>query len=166
MESAISTALRLLTRKQLTTKQLQERLKRKKFQSAEIEDAVTRLKEWKYLDDEYYALVFCKLKKEKNSRRKVVYELQEAGIEESLIDIALYKAYTEEDEAETCSKLAHKIFKQESDKWKRKYRYNDNYNKIPKELFLKRKTGEKLIRQGYPYGLVSEVLNRIISHSS
>jgi len=159
-ENALGTALKYLSRKQMTVFQLARRLEEKGFSVDDSREALSKLSEWKYLDDHHYALAYCKEKGKKLSRARIRRDLGRAGIEKQLILTALEEAYPEEKEYQNCLELGQKMWQIHLEKWeKKKY---VKYNNIPKEIILKKRVGEKLVQRGYPFDTIGKVLAEII----
>jgi regulatory protein len=99
---AYTTALTLLSRRELSTKQLRERLARRKFERAEIEDAVTRLTHDRTLDDRRVALASARLEAAIRHRgpRRVLQKVQQLGVSPALAKAAVQEVFAEVDETE------------------------------------------------------------------
>ncbi len=67
-------ALRLLTRRRYSTRELEEKLRKKGFE--DISSIVKRLKEWKYLNDEDFAQNFIATKSRLNPRGKTLLQME------------------------------------------------------------------------------------------
>lgn len=162
MKGALDTALTLLSRRILSRYELVQRLEKKGFSEKEIEAALERLIEWGYINDQEYAQAYCLSKRMNYSRKKISYELKGRGIEEDLIEQALSENYLSGQEAELCLKHAQKFLTEESRRWENSYQYKKSYSKVPRELFLKQKVGQKLMQKGYPLEMVSQALEELL----
>lgn len=159
-KTATEIALRYLSRRQITVFKLTERLRDKGFSSEEIDEAINKLIEWKYLDDHSYAIAYIKYKGDKYSKKKIMIELLKAGIDREQAITLLEEFYPGDREYHNCKQLAEKIWKEENSKWDRNNN-NRQKNVTPKEIFLKKKVGEKLLLRGFPYSLVIEIATQI-----
>ncbi|MGI6449432.1 MAG: regulatory protein RecX [Desulfitobacteriia bacterium] len=160
-ESALSTALQALSRRQLTVFQLQKRLQDKGFSPEAIAEAVSRLTEWKYLDDQGYARAYINSKKEKYSPKRIKIELLKAGIDEDTASGLLADYYPEKQEYENCKILAEKFWNDEDAKWERKHRHDPQDMYSIKEAMIRKKVGDRLLKRGFLFSTVRAVLNRI-----
>ena len=91
MISCRDSALKLISFKDRTEKELKDRLSEKGYEENEIEETVEFLKEYKYLDDEKYAKSLCidcvNIKKWGKSR--IFSELMRRGIPREIADAAV-----------------------------------------------------------------------------
>lgn len=157
---ALSTALKCLSRRQMTMFQLTNRLTQKGFNSEEITFVVDKLLEWKYLDDHGHAVLYCKSKRDKYSRARIRMELEKVGIDKTVIVSVLDDFYYRDREHTNCLNMGHRIFTVESEKWKK--RYDNLTNKYPFEIIIKKKIGDKLLQKGYPLDIIKNILEQII----
>lgn len=162
--SALSVALDFLSRRQYTALQLTKRLAEKGFSSEEIDEALVRLREWKYLDDRAYALSYIKYKEKKLSRTMISIELQRSGLSEDLISEILEESYPENIEYMNCLLLGRKVLIIEDRKWQRKM--STSSDKMPQKIVLRKKVGDKLLSKGYPLDTVKKVLTEIIKREN
>ena len=144
----------------MTVFQLARLLEEKGFSGEESWEALSKLTEWKYLDDHNYAISYCKEKEKKHSRSRIRRDLSKAGIEKQLITAVLEEAYPEEREYENCLELGLKMWQIHLGNWDKK-NYS-KYNNIPKEVILKKRVGDKLLQKGYPFDTIRKVLAEII----
>ena len=99
--SALSYALTLLGRRDYSVWELVRKLEGKGYQRDEIDEAVTRLKEWNYLDDErYLRRQIEKYRAGKKSRTYIRRRLCLAGLEPQLVEEGLTHFYPPEEEEE------------------------------------------------------------------
>lgn len=162
MKGALDTALTYLSRRVLSRQELVQRLERKGFSEYEIEVALERLLAWGYINDQEYARAYCLSKRMNYSRRRITYDLKGRGIGEDLIEQALSENYIPGQEAELCLKHAQKLLTEESRRWENSYQYKKSYGKIPRELFLRQKVGQKLMQKGYPQETVFQALEELL----
>ncbi|MEW6321427.1 MAG: regulatory protein RecX [Acidobacteriota bacterium] len=97
---AYTTALALLARRELSARQLRDRLARRRFDPADIDDAVDRLTREGTLDDRRVARAVARLEGaiRGRGRRRVLRKLQQAGVSEAVARDAVQALYDEEDE--------------------------------------------------------------------
>ncbi len=157
MKSALDTALTLLTRRALTQAELVQRLRKKGFNSEEIDSSLSRLREWGYLNDLEVARTYSQFKQHYYSLKRINYELKRRGIEESIIHQVLEELSPEQEES-LCRSQAQKYWAEAMGRWEKSYRHKKSYAKVSREVFLKQRVGQKLLVKGYPYELVSRIL--------
>jgi len=153
----MGTAFKYLERRQMTAFQLETKLKAKGFEPEEIEETLLKLKSWNYVNDDNYAREYCRIKSDKYSRMFIRFELLKSGIDKEIVELVLNQMYSEEKELENCKRIACQIFSEEANKWEKKYKNQKTYQNIPREILLKKKTGEKLLKKGYNYSIVKRV---------
>ena len=97
---AYTTALTLLSRRELSTQQLRERLARRKFDPSDIEDVIKRLSSDRTLDDRRVALASARLEASirKRGRRRVLQRVQQLGVSASVAKAAVDEVFSEVDE--------------------------------------------------------------------
>ena len=98
--SAKEVALDLLSRRALTHDELETRLKEKGYESSEINGVMRKLQEWGYLNDQELAFMYSKSRLKRYSRRRVQQDMQNRGLVPQLIEQALGKTYSSDDELE------------------------------------------------------------------
>ncbi|RNC28987.1 MAG: Regulatory protein RecX [Candidatus Dichloromethanomonas elyunquensis] len=156
-KNTMTTALQLLSKRQVTVFQLKKRLEQKGFDLENINQTIMKLVEWKYLNDTDYALSYIKAKRVKYSKRRTMFELQNAGIDREQTRVFLDKHYTDEQEYENCLQLARKIWGNEYIKWEKKYQ------NITKKSFITKRVGGKLLMKGFSLTTVRNVLTNEFS---
>ncbi|HHV73653.1 MAG TPA: RecX family transcriptional regulator [Thermoanaerobacterium sp.] len=126
-KSAYNDAIRILSYNMKTKKELWEKLRLKGYSDSVIGDVINKLMDLHYLDDEYYAEVYVKEKKERLfSKYRIYNELIRKGIEPSLIELKLCELY--DDEVEVIQKLIRKKSISTNDKLKIKnYLYRKGF---------------------------------------
>ena len=116
-DSALSKSYFLLSKRDYTVRDLQQKLRMKYKRSAAVEGqlqkVISKLSELGYLDDYSYAESYINSKKSLG-RKRIEYELHLKGIDSSTID----SIYGEEevDEKKIISDLFHKVKNKERDK--------------------------------------------------
>jgi regulatory protein len=98
---AYTTALTLLSRRELSTRQLRDRLARRKFASSEIDNAIDRLTRDGTLDDRRVALALARMEASirRHGRRRVLQQMQRLGIRADIAKDAVAEVFAEIDEA-------------------------------------------------------------------
>lgn len=105
-------ALHILTRMDKTEADLQAGLKRAGFSDEAVEEAVSYVKSFGYIDDQKYAEKYVSYNKDRKSRQKIKFELINKGISKEYIANAFEKC-EEFDELEVLRKAVHKKWKGE-----------------------------------------------------
>jgi len=159
MKDALNTALTYLSRRALTRFQLVQRLEKKGFNEEEIQECLTRLLEWGYLNDQEYARSYCLNKKTSYSKKRISYELKVRGIDRSIIEEILADSYPSEQEKELCRKYAQGLWAEETRRWEKTDQKKKG--KIPKEYYLKHKVGQKLMQKGYPQEMIAQIVEEL-----
>lgn len=161
--SSLNYALNILSKRNITTVKLRQKMVKKGFPEEEITETVNKLIEWKYLDDYSYAVSYVKAKNQKYSRSKIFYELLNLGIAKDLVTDVLEDFYNEEREYTNCLELAYKIWNAEGEKWKEKYQKNRfGYRFYSRRTYLEKKLADKLLAKGFPPNIVRSVLSRVL----
>ena len=98
---AYTTALTLLSRRELSTKQLRDRLARRQFGASEIDAVITRLSADGTLDDRRVAMARARTDAslKRHGRRRVLQRVQQLGIDPELARHATDEVFGEIDEA-------------------------------------------------------------------
>lgn len=160
-KSALGTALNILSRRQITVYKLKQKLLEKGYSAQDIEEAAGKLISWKYLDDLSFAQAYVKSKKDKLSKKKLLYGLIQAGVEKELSQTLLEEIYPADQEADNCLLIARKFWDEEELKWGRKREDNLEKPLLPKEIFLRKRVGDKLLTKGYPISTIKTVLRQV-----
>jgi len=145
-------ALRILKYRFNSTAELRRKLRAKQFDKQTIEEALARLREEKWLDDERYAAAYVRSRVSKNKGRlRIRRELMVAGVDDDTIDAAVVANVNAEDERERALVTARKrlpIFV-------RRYGKEAARNKLTAYL----------LKQGYDAALVREIVKEMTSLS-
>ncbi|HHU77614.1 MAG: regulatory protein RecX [Caldicoprobacterales bacterium] len=146
-KSAVESAMYYLTWRTRTRKQLLDYLSRKGFEAEAAEEAVRKMEEYGFLNDEKYALDWVQSRKtgKPAGRRKIAYELRSKGISQDILDQALDNL-TAEDEFRQAMKLAEKAF--------------ERHRSLPLRERMA-KTSQTLQRRGFEWELISRVLRKL-----
>ena len=156
-------AVDCLSRRALTHYELETRLKQKGFESSEVHKALTKLEEWGYLNDKELALTFSQNRLKRYSRRRVLQDLQNRGLEPPMIEQVLESTYSSEDEFQQCLTLTKKWWGQESKRWEQRICVDPKKRSVPRELWIQQKIARKLVQRGYPSDMVWNTLSQIQS---
>ncbi len=97
---AYTTALTLLSRRELSTAQLRARLARRKFAAAEIDAAIERLSSDRTLDDKRVAIAAARMEGavRRRGRRRAIQRLQQLGISSDVAKAAVDEVFDQIDE--------------------------------------------------------------------
>lgn len=130
-----------------TEYQVKEYLEKKEYSPSVVFRVISFLKEYKFLDDEYYTKAYISQYKKVQGRNNIRYKLLQKGINEEIIDNNL-KEFNFEDEIKTALSLTEKklkiLCKKEKDSRK-----------------IKQKLNIYLISKGYTYEAIKNVLDSI-----
>lgn len=112
MREAYNKALKWLDNRALTSKEVERKLKDKKFDEDTIAEVIKKLKEYDFLNDELYAADYVKYAQ--NLKRKgkfyIIKKLIEKGVDRAIID-NVFSEYKSEDEYQTALVAVEKKFK-------------------------------------------------------
>jgi len=110
-KKAFSKALKYLAIKPRSRKELNDKLKDKKFSLEVVENILKKIDELGYLNDEDFAKSFLELKKSMGKGKIfIARELKRKGVDEEIIKGVLSRFYSETDEHEIAKTLAQKKF--------------------------------------------------------
>ncbi|MGH9383869.1 MAG: regulatory protein RecX [Vicinamibacterales bacterium] len=100
MASAFQIALMLLSGRELSEHQLRERLARRKCESDDIDDAISRLRNDGTLDDRRLALAVARRESgvRHRGRLRVLQKIRELGVADSIASASVDEAFGELDE--------------------------------------------------------------------
>ena len=90
-------ALALLEFRDRTEWELRQKLKEREYSTAEIDETVLFLKEYRYLDDEAYAGRYIRSCAARKSRRQIQADLERKGVSREMIALQLQEEYVDED---------------------------------------------------------------------
>ena len=140
---AFQRAVKLLAAKPRSIAELRERLSERCSSKAVIETVIARLREYGYLDDERYALGYAssKVRQQPVGRRRLEQSLARKKVERSVANEALNQVFAETPEEELIDKAVEKRVR---------LRGRPKTRAEAKSLF------DHLLRQGFPFELVSE----------
>lgn len=143
-----NSALKIIERSYKTEKEVRERLLLKGYEEKHIENSIQFLKEYKFLNDEYYVEAFIRDKLSSKGSARIKQDLIKKGISRDIIEEKI-EGIDKSSEKDTAKELAEKklrvIRKSE----------NDTY-KISGKLY------RFLISKGYTYDIVKEVVKDVM----
>jgi regulatory protein len=98
---AYTTALTLLSRRELTTKQLRDRLLRRQFAAEDVDATIDRLTRDRSLDDRRVALAAARMEAaiKRRGRRRVLQRVQQLGVAADTAKAAVDAVFAELDES-------------------------------------------------------------------
>ncbi len=89
-------AMDLLMHNDRTEAELRERLLKKGFDASSVEDAVSYVKSFGYVDDERYARNYVEFYRQRKSARQLAQDLQRRGVDTLYIESALSESGSDE----------------------------------------------------------------------
>ncbi len=147
IQRAFNRALSFLSYQMRSEYEVHQKLKDQEFGEAVIQEALQKLKKLGFLNDESYskALVATKKKTAKKGPRAIQRDLEKKGIDKKLQKQVLTE-FSEDEQVEIALQLAEKTVRNE-------------HRKTPSQI--KQKIQEMLIRKGYSFEIVEQVLDKI-----
>lgn len=138
-------AFQLLSYRERTIKEIEDRLQKKEFTTDVIKTVVDYLLENDYLNEERFAEMWIRSRKNNHPRgRKLIYkELKNKGINQRIINKALEHYLSEEEEMEMAEYLRDKWLRRRTEEDKSSYKLK-NY----------------LANKGFSYNLVYKVTDK------
>ncbi len=107
---ALKCAIRILTRRDHTEKELIEKLQLRRFETIAIENALKRCREFGYIDDAKAAKVMAEhLAGRGNGPLKIRRVLEQKGVDETIIEKALTVCGDEDDQLESALYVLKRI---------------------------------------------------------
>ena len=153
MNDCYLTALRILSYRFNAEGELRRKLRAKKFDAHQIDAAIDRLRDEKWLDDERFAAAFVRTRMQKHiGRSRIRRELIAAGVEDAIADSAIRENADEEREREGLAAVCAKRIRL------MKRRYGDDVLESPHE---RKKLAAYLLKQGYDAALVADCVGEI-----
>src|SRR5688572_22183105 len=147
-------AVKLLAAKPRSVAELRERLIRGRgVDKATVEEVISRLSEYGYLDDERFAFSYASLKVKQRpiGRRRLAQDLKMKKVQASVADEALELVYAETSEEDLLDRAIEKRLR---------IRGRPGNRVEAKKLF------DHLLRQGFPFELVSERVRALLKDDS
>lgn len=143
-----NSAIKIIERSYKTEKEVVEKLKLKGYEDRHIEASIEFLKNYNFLNDDYYAEAFVRDRLNTRGSQKIKQDLMKKGISRDIIEEKLSEI-DKTAEKEVAIKLAEKklrVIKKSE---------NDTY-KISGKLY------RFLISKGYAYDIVKEVVKEVM----
>lgn len=147
VKSAFEKSLDYLSRRMNSKKELSEKLVKKGYSAAVVENAIEKLEDYHYVDDELFAKQFAD-SYPKLSKKMLKEKLALKGISSDIV-LEIISDRTDENEFELCLLQAKKYLKTKTIS-----NYND-YKKMQASLF----------RKGFDYDLVKRVCEELVDKS-
>lgn len=145
--TAKSKALKYIERALKSEFQVREFLQKKEYEDNVIDRVIEFLKEYKFIDDEYYSKAFVTQNIRIEGKENIRYKLAKKGISEDRINNILNEISSSDEEA-VALKLAEK-------KLNIIYKSKKNTNKV------KSKLNTFLISKGYSFDIIKSVVNKL-----
>src|SRR6185295_15987174 len=141
-------AAKLLAAKPRSVAELRERLAERCSNKSVIETVIARLREYGYLDDERYALTYAasKVQQQPIGRRRLEVSLARKKVDRAVADEALDQVFAETSEEDLLDRAIEKRIR---------LRGRPKTRAEAKSLF------DHLLRQGFPFELVSEKVRAV-----
>lgn len=152
-QAAKDYAIKLLSYRERTCKEIKDRLVKKGFDNPTIERVINHLLDINYLNDKRFARLWIKdrIKNKPRGRILIQHELKKKGIADKDIDILLNDLYLEKDEKTICVKL--------SKKWLNSHDIKEIDLNIEPTFLLKLK--KYLANKGFPLWLINNVIDEL-----
>lgn len=148
IQKVLDSAWRLLSFRPRSEKELINRLKQKGYEEKWIEEAIQKLKDYRYINDESFARSFAsdRLNIKKIGSNGLKYELKQKGISSEIIEEVLDDLVDEEKEFEQGVELCEKKLKtlKETEPFKKK-----------------QKLLQFLVRKGYSFDTAKQVVSHV-----
>lgn len=160
-KSAREAALKCLTLRPLTHHELETRLLEKGYESTEVNEVLEKMEKIGYLNDQELALTVSQNRLKRYSRRRVLQDLQNRGIEPEMVEQALESTYSSAAEFQQCLTLAKQWWIRDGQRWDRMLQHDTPKKSLPREFALQQKVARKLIQRGYPSDMVRNVLSQV-----
>lgn len=144
-----NSAIRIIEKSYKTEKEVIEKLKLKGYEDKHIEASIEFLKNYNFLNDDYYTGAFIRDKLNSRGSQRIKQDLMKKGVSKDIIEEKLSEV-DKSAEKDVALKLAEKklrvIKKSENDTYK-----------------ISRKLYRFLISKGYTYDIVKEVVKEVMS---
>lgn len=140
-------ALKYLETSLRSEHQVREYLEKREYEDSVIDRVIEFLKEYKFIDDTYYAKAYASQNIKSQGKNNIKYKLMKRGIAEEII-VKTLEDISSDEEYKTAFKLAEKrctlLCKNENDIWK-----------------IKTKLNSFLLSKGYEYDIVKSVIEKL-----
>lgn len=107
---AVKRAMHLLERQERTECQLREMLLQSAYPSEAVEDAVSYVKKYHYLDDERYARTFIRFHQDKRSKARLKSDLMQRGVPKDMIERCMEEEFAADERGQIYRLLEKKNF--------------------------------------------------------
>jgi len=148
---AFEAALKVLSRRAVTEKQLTDKLYEKGFLAESVSYAVERAKEYRYVDDREYAKTFIEFNGKDKGGKRIKKELTDKGINAEIIAEALAGCDEEGlplyDESEKAAEVLRKYLK----------------GNIPESIKEKDKAYRYMVGRGFGYEVIAKAMTSVNS---
>jgi len=158
-------AYRFLSYRPRSKKEVERKLKEKKFSGENILNIISLLEKNNYLNDREFTLNWIKYRMENKplGRRSLEYELKEKGVDSGIIKDSLDEVYSGEfDEYDVAVRLAEKKISS----LKKKQPPQSPLTKGELGGYLKRRLFSYLQRKGFSFGLIERVMSELLHTES
>jgi regulatory protein len=155
---AMNYAVRLLSFRMRTAKEIAERLAKKDYKQETIAEVIRRLQELGYINDHNYVESYVRSKIKPTGSRRLQYELINKGVAKDIIDTELAINYTPEQELAAAQELAEKLWRQEE---KRVLSNSPNLQEKQLKQKTSQKIAQKILNRGFSYTIVSQIMRQI-----
>lgn len=162
LQGAKSVALRFLTRRQRTEKEIRDKLREKEFADEEIHQTIEHLKNLNYLDDEKFARDYIRhqLVLRPKGRLVLKQKLLLLGVKKETVDAALNESFQEISQEAAALEAAKKFIKKSS----------KSRDDPPSARYDPRKAKQKLAafltRRGFTWDVVSPILKTLLGEKA
>jgi regulatory protein len=148
-QKCFNDAVNLLSFRLRSEQELKTRLRKKGYEDNWIEDALEKLRYYKYVDDEQFARMFTndRMNLKKLGQRAIKQELRMKGINKEIIDEVVEEICEEETELSQAIELAEKKARTLSSK--------DDFYKQRQKLL------QHLVRKGYSFEIAGQAIKRV-----
>jgi regulatory protein len=145
-DRAVASALNLLTHRGRSERELRGRLRMKGYTPGAIDEAIRKVVDWGYLDDERFAVAWVEQRQagKPRSRRALANELREKGVAREIVETTLEEA--EIDEIADARRLA-------ADKWRKDAGLEPDKRR--------QRTAAFLARRGYGWDVAKTILDEL-----
>lgn len=107
---ATKRAMHLLEQQDRTEQQLRTKLQQNHYPPEAVEEAVSYVKSYHYLDDERYARTFIHMNQEKRSRLRLKQDLMKRGIAKDMIEAQMEQEFSADERKKIQNLLVKKNF--------------------------------------------------------
>lgn len=144
IRKAYNAAVQYLAKRKRTEAEVRKYLREKETVESVVREVILKLYEYKFLDDEDYALSYVRTQMNTADKGPEVIkkELQQRGVDDSLIDEAM-REYPFERQFETALQLCEKFA---------------GKNQRDSKRILQQKMEQLLLRKGFPYDMIASVI--------